>query len=70
MTDLYHLFYRQLRLLGSTMGSKRDFPKILDAFVQGKFRAVVSREFPNSQLQEAYRFLEKSEQFGKVIVNW
>jgi NADPH:quinone reductase-like Zn-dependent oxidoreductase len=68
-TDLRHLFFRQLSLLGSTMGSKGDFPTILRHVASGKLRAVVDRAFPLAQTVEAQRYLSEQEQFGKVLLH-
>lgn len=68
-TDLRHLFFRQLRLVGSTMGSKRDFPEILSQFTAGKLKAVVDKTFPLVQIESAHAYLEAGEQFGKVIIS-
>jgi len=67
-TNLGHVFYRQIQIIGSTMGSKRDFPKILEHFSQGRLRAVVSRCFALAEAADAHRFLESRRQFGKVIL--
>lgn len=67
-TDLRHLFFRQLRLLGSTMGSRRDFGKILDGVAKGYFRAVIDRSFPLAQARDAHEYLETGKQFGKVLL--
>ncbi len=68
ITDLKHLFFRQLSLLGSTMGSKRDFPQILKLFETGALRAVVDREFSLQEVGLAHDYLQKGTQFGKVVI--
>lgn len=67
-TDLAHLFYRQLSLLGSTMGSKRDFPTILEHFEKGHFRGVIDQIFPLDQARLAHERLESRQQSGKVLL--
>lgn len=67
-TDLRHLFFRQLRLLGSTMGSRRDFPAILDLVAGGKLKGVVDRAFPLTEAMAAHGYLEEGKQFGKVLL--
>lgn len=68
-TNLAHLFYRQLKLVGSTMGSKRDFPDLLRHLESGKLKPVVDRIFPLSEIREAHAYLERGEQFGKVLLS-
>lgn len=66
--DLRQVFFRQLEILGSTMGSKSDFPRLLRLFDEGRLKALVDRVFPLSQAAEAQRYLEGREQFGKVLL--
>jgi NADPH:quinone reductase-like Zn-dependent oxidoreductase len=68
VTDLKHLFYRQLSLLGSTMGNKGDFPEILKHVNSGKLKAVVDREFALDEVAKAHEYLENQKQFGKVMI--
>ncbi len=67
-TDLRHVFYRQLQILGSTMGSKNDFPRIVELLKDRKLKAVVGKAFPLSQSRAALDFLSDRKQFGKVIL--
>jgi len=67
-TDLRHLFYRQLSLLGSTMGSKRHFPLILKHFGTGKLKTVIDRVYPFAQANDAIARLENQEVLGKVLI--
>jgi len=68
-TDLRHVFFRQLRIVGSTMGSKRDFPTMLRLVEEGKLKAVVDRVFPMNEVKAAHRHLEAAHQFGKVLIS-
>jgi NADPH:quinone reductase-like Zn-dependent oxidoreductase len=68
MTDLRHVFYRQLQILGSTMGSKTDFPQIVEYLAQSKLKAVIGKSFPLSQSRAAMDYLSDRKQFGKVIL--
>jgi NADPH:quinone reductase-like Zn-dependent oxidoreductase len=68
--DLRHVFFRQIEILGSTMGSKADLFAVLREFEAGAFRAVVDRVLPlNAEgAREAHRALEAREVFGKVVL--
>ena len=68
ITDLKHLFFRQLSLLGSTMGNKRDFKEILRLVEEKKLRAVVDCEFELNSVGQAHEYLESGKQFGKVMI--
>ena len=44
--DLRHIFFRQIEILGSTMGSKGDLLRILPHLASGKLRPIVDRVLP------------------------
>jgi len=66
--DLRHLFARQLRLLGSYMGTMGELQEVLGHVFAGRLKPVVDRTFPLSEIREAHEYLEKSQMFGKVVV--
>jgi NADPH:quinone reductase-like Zn-dependent oxidoreductase len=67
--DLRHLFARQLKLLGSYMGTMGELHEVLKHVFAGRLKPVVDRAFPLSELRAAHEYLEKSQMFGKVVVN-
>lgn len=67
--DLRHLFARQLRVLGSYMGTMGELHEVLGHVFGGRLKPVVDRTFPLSELRAAHEYLEKSQMFGKVVVN-
>jgi NADPH:quinone reductase-like Zn-dependent oxidoreductase len=66
--DLRHVFFRQIEILGSTMGSRGSLFGILDHVKEGTLRPVVDRVLPIWDAQEAHRVLEAREAFGKVVL--
>ncbi len=70
VTDLARIFWNQLRLLGSTMGSNEEFQEVGALFRAGKLRGVVDRVFAAGDAVAAYQRLEAGEQFGKVVLRW
>ena len=66
--DLRHLFARQLRLLGSYMGTMGELHEVLGHVFAGRLKPVVDRTFSLSEIREAHEYLEKSQMFGKVVV--
>ena len=69
-TDLARLFWNQLRLLGSTMGSNEEFREVVALFREGKVDATVDQVFKPVDGAEAWARLEAGEQFGKVVIDW
>jgi NADPH:quinone reductase-like Zn-dependent oxidoreductase len=66
--DLRQVFFRQVEILGSTMGSKADLFDVLSHVRAGKLRPVVDRVLPLWDAAEAHRVLEAREAFGKVVL--
>lgn len=66
--DLRHIFFRQVQLVGSTMGSKGDLFTILRHVEAGKLKPVVDRVIPLWQAVEAHKLLEDRKAFGKVVM--
>jgi NADPH:quinone reductase-like Zn-dependent oxidoreductase len=67
--DLRHLFARQLSLLGSYMGTMGELHEVLAHVFAGRLKPVVDRVFPLADLRAAHEYMEKSQMFGKVVVN-
>jgi len=67
--DLLHLFARQLSLLGSYMGTMGELHEVLRHVFAGRLKPVVDRAFPLSEIRTAHEYLEKSQMFGKIVVN-
>lgn len=67
-TDLRHVFYRQLSVLGSTMGSKGELFEVLKFVEQGKLRPVLDRVLPLADAAKAQALLAERAQFGKVVL--
>ena len=66
--DLRHVFFRQIEILGSTMGSKADLLEVLGHVAAGRLEPVVHAVLPLAQAAEAHRLLESGEVFGKVVL--
>jgi zinc-binding alcohol dehydrogenase/oxidoreductase len=62
------IFWKQLDILGSTMGSPEDFQAMVDFVKQHKIKPIISHTFPLSEVNEAIDVVGKNEQFGKVCI--
>ncbi|MFK7758682.1 MAG: zinc-binding dehydrogenase [Phycisphaerales bacterium] len=69
-TDLARIFWNQLRILGSTMGTNDEFKEVTALFNSGALRPVIDQTFKPEQCKDAYERLEAGEQFGKIVVDW
>lgn len=63
------LFFRQLELIGSSMGNHAQFARALTWISMGRAKSPVSKVFPFSEVPEAMRYLESAEQVGKVVID-
>lgn len=66
--DLKPVFFKNLSILGSTMGSKSDLIRIVNLVGQGKIKPVIDSVFPFDQYLDAVTRLESRAGFGKVIL--
>lgn len=66
--DLRHVFYRQLEIIGSTMGSDRELKEVLALLFAGRLKAVVGAVLPMGDVAEAHRRLECREAYGKIVL--
>ncbi|GIW33590.1 MAG: alcohol dehydrogenase [Meiothermus sp.] len=67
-TPLAHVFYRQLSIFGSTMGSKSRLFPILRWVAEGRLKPIVGATLPLAQATEGHRLLEERRVFGKVVL--
>jgi NADPH:quinone reductase-like Zn-dependent oxidoreductase len=67
-TDLRHVFYRHLTILGSMMGSKADLLAAMKFIESGQIRAVVDRTLPLADARKAHELMEDRAQFGKLVL--
>jgi NADPH:quinone reductase-like Zn-dependent oxidoreductase len=67
-TDLRHIFFRNLQLLGVELGSKATLFKIIRLVQEGKLQPVLDRVLPLREARQAHELLEQRRQFGKVVL--
>ena len=66
--DLPSLFYGQWNVLGTTMGSPREFDAMLEHVHEASWTPVVDSVFPLEQAAAAHERLEQPGRFGKVVL--
>jgi NADPH:quinone reductase-like Zn-dependent oxidoreductase len=66
--DLRHVFFKQLEILGSTMGTRDELDALLDFCAESGLRPVIDSSFPLADAEGALRRLASGESFGKVVV--
>jgi zinc-binding alcohol dehydrogenase/oxidoreductase len=67
--DIRSFYFGQFDLLGTTMGSSRDFAGLLNMIDRCSPRPpVIDREFPLDRAAEAHQHLERGRTFGKCVL--
>jgi NADPH:quinone reductase-like Zn-dependent oxidoreductase len=64
---LHRLWWKQLDVLGSTMGTRADFEGAYDLVAAGA-KPVIDEIFPLAEARAAHERLEAGEQFGKILL--
>ena len=66
--DLRTVYLKQLDLLGSTMGDRTDFARLVQAIESGALRPFVSATYPLSELGRAQEDFIRKQFVGKLVV--
>ncbi|HTQ21461.1 quinone oxidoreductase family protein [Mycobacterium sp.] len=67
--DVRSFYFGQFDLLGTTMGSSRDFAGLLDMIDRCSVATpVIDREFPLDRAADAHEYLERGRTFGKCVL--
>jgi len=67
-TDLRYIFSRRLAIFGTWMGTKGELHEVMTLVEQGRLTPVIHQVFPLTEAAKAQQVLERSEQFGKVVL--
>lgn len=67
--NLHRIYWKQLHLVGSTMGTPEDFRAMLDVVQQHQLRPVVDSVYPLAQAEQAFDRMKQSEQLGKIVIS-
>jgi NADPH:quinone reductase-like Zn-dependent oxidoreductase len=66
--QLHRVWWKQLTVLGSTMGTGADFAGAYDLVRSGRARVHVDTVFPLSEARAAHERLERGDQLGKIVL--
>ena len=65
---LHRIWWKQLSILGSTMGTGEDFAGAYELVASGRARPVVDEVLPLEEIRAAHERLEAGEQLGKIVL--
>lgn len=66
--DNRYIFGKHLSIIGSTMGTKRDFERVMALVFSGRLQAVVDTVFPLQDGVEALEKLQEGKVLGKLVL--
>ena len=66
--QLHRVWWKQLTILGSTMGARGDFEGAYELVRSGRAKPIVDEVFPLAEVRAAHERLEAGEQFGKIVL--
>jgi NADPH:quinone reductase-like Zn-dependent oxidoreductase len=66
--QLHRIWWKQLTIYGSTMGTRADFEAVYELVTSGLARPVVDEVFPLAEAAAAHERLERGEQLGKIVL--
>lgn len=66
--DLRHVFFKQLEILGSTMGTRDELVELLRFCAEREIKPVIDSTYALADAEQALRRLASGDAFGKVIV--
>ena len=67
-TDLRHVFWKQLSILGSTMGSPSEYRSVMAQVLRGELEAPIDQVLPLDEARRAHEVLEGGGVFGKLVL--
>jgi NADPH:quinone reductase-like Zn-dependent oxidoreductase len=66
---LHRIWWKELAILGSSMGSPADFEAVYGLVKSGQAKVVVDSTFPLAETRAAHERLEAGEQLGKIVLS-
>jgi zinc-binding alcohol dehydrogenase/oxidoreductase len=66
--SLHRVWWKELTIYGSTMGTKEDFEGAYELVASGRARPIVDRVFPLAEARAAHERLERGDQLGKIVL--
>jgi NADPH:quinone reductase-like Zn-dependent oxidoreductase len=65
--EVRRIFWKQLNVMGSTMGTSADFAAMVQLYASG-LRPIIDRVMPLDSVADAHRRMEDAQQFGKIVL--
>lgn len=66
--DLTRIFFKQLSVVGSTMGTRQELERLIALCDATGLRPIIDRELPMSEAREALGMMARGDIFGKIVL--
>jgi NADPH:quinone reductase-like Zn-dependent oxidoreductase len=66
--QLHRIWWKQLTIVGSTMGARADFEAVYELVKEGRAKPAIDSVFPLSDARAAHERMESGEHFGKIVL--
>ena len=66
--NMFKLFWKQIRLQGSSLGSPADFRNMMSFIQEHQVKPIVDAVYPLEEVNTALERMKHSEQFGKIVL--
>jgi len=66
--NVHRLFWKQVQIIGSTMGDDNDFATMLTFVSEHRMKPIIAKTFYLEHGAEAFRYLHSGAQTGKVVL--
>ena len=68
LAALHRIWWKQLTIYGSTMGTREDFEAAYELVKSGRAKPVIDSVLPLAEARAAHERMEAGEQFGKIVL--
>lgn len=62
------IYNKQLQIMGTVMGTPKEFAAMIRFYERYRLHPIIDKEFELEQIEEAYRYMDEGQQFGKVVL--
>jgi NADPH:quinone reductase-like Zn-dependent oxidoreductase len=66
--NLREVFFRQVQLIGTTMGSPREFAELFRFIALHRYTPEVRHVYPLAQAAQAHALMDQGKQYGKIVL--
>lgn len=62
------IYWKQLSILGTTMGTRDEFLSMIDLIESRKVKPVIDQVYPLEKINDAFQRMESGKHFGKIVI--